>query len=189
MSNDPNMTCRAFCNICDRPYVLSGLRKHVNRSHSLTFGEYKRSYGDPKRQIINIVYHSCGLCKKRVILDTNELSKHLKVHNLGYTQYVKEHMVKGSGLVRSRPISSSPVTPSPPAPETCLPPTPPPSPPLTMANIKKEPQETLSYFPVKEEPVEVISPSLVIIQCQQCFRVFKQNKQLLVHMKKSHPAV
>ena len=191
MSNDPNMSCRVFCNMCDKLYILSGLRKHVAKKHSITFTEYKRRHGDPKRQIINMVYHSCRLCKKRVILDTEELSKHLKVHKLGYTQYMKEHMEKGSGLIRPRSVSSSP--PVSPQPRTqfptvpSLPPTPPPSPPLTIPSIKKEPQETLSYFPVKEEPVEVISPSMVIIQCHQCFRVFKQNKQLLVHMKKNHP--
>ena len=213
LSNDPNMSCRVFCNICDRLYFLSGLRKHVAKKHSLTFTEYKGHYGDPKRQIVNLVYHSCVLCKKIVILDTTELSKHLKSHKLGYTQYMKEHMRKGSGLIQSKIISSSafslaPVSPaglrtrslcstapslapsptptSPPSLAPSLPPTPPPSPPLTVSNVKKEPEEILSYFTIKEEPVESLSPTLVVIQCHHCFRVFKQNKQLQVHVKKVH---
>ena len=88
LSNDPNMSCRVFCNICDRLYFLSGLRKHVAHKHSITFTEYKLRYGgDPKRQIINTVYHPCLLCKKVVLLDTDELGKHLKEHKLGYTAW------------------------------------------------------------------------------------------------------
>ena len=108
LSNDPLLSCRVFCNICDRLYFLSGLRKHVANKHSITYTEYKlRHGGEPKRQIINTVYHSCLLCKKVVLLDTTELGKHLKDHKLGYTQYVKEHMKKGSGLITSRTVPSS----------------------------------------------------------------------------------
>ena len=105
LSADPLLSCRVFCNICDRLYFLSGLRKHVAHKHSITYTEYKlRHGGEPKRQIINTVYHPCRLCKKVVLLDTTELGKHLKEHKLGYTQYVKEHMKKGSGLINSKTV-------------------------------------------------------------------------------------
>merc|ERR1719219_698515 len=108
LSSDPQLSCRVFCNLCDRPYYLSGLRKHVAHKHSLTYTEYKLRYGgDPKRQVINTVYHPCLLCQKVVLLDTDELGKHLKDHRLGYTQYMKEHMKKGSGLITSRPVPVS----------------------------------------------------------------------------------
>ena len=108
LSNDPLLSCRVFCNICDRLYFLSGLRKHVAHKHSITYTEYKlRHGGEPKRQIINTVYHPCRLCKKVVLLDTDELGKHLKDHRLGYTQYMKEHMKKGSGFISSGPVPAS----------------------------------------------------------------------------------
>ena len=239
LSADPLLSCRVFCNICDRLYFLSGLRKHVAHKHSITYTEYKLRYGgDPKRQIINTVYHPCLLCKKVVLLDTTELGKHLKEHKLGYTQYVKEHMKKGSGLITSNtvPVASSssskaaptqskanppvPATPSGPRTRsqskissvqtfTSITPTTsttsrsvrtpvqaspagsvvlPPSPPITPPCIKKEPQEILPYF-VKEEPMEVVepvSPGLVVIQCDLCFRVFKHNMQLRGHKRNSH---
>ena len=180
LSNDPQLSCRVFCNICDRLYFLSGLRKHVAHKHSITYTEYKLRYGgEPKRQIINTVYHPCRLCKKVVLLDTTELGKHLKAHKLGYTQYVKDHMEKGSGLLTSRPgpASSSsskaapPVSATPCGPRTrsqtktspvqrtplqtspAVPVVLPPSPPITPPCIKKEPQEILPYFAIKEEPV------------------------------------
>ena len=108
LSADPLLSCRVFCNICDRLYFLSGLRKHVAHKHSITYTEYKLRYGgEPKRQIINTVYHPCRLCKKVVLLDTTELGKHLKDHGLGYTQYVKEHMEKGSGLITANTVPAS----------------------------------------------------------------------------------
>ena len=238
LSSDPLLSCRVFCNICDRLYFLSGLRKHVAHKHSITYTEYKLRYGgDPKRQIINTVYHPCLLCKKVVLLDTTELGKHLKEHGLGYTQYMKEHMKKGSGLITASRVTASssssskaaptqrrvqpPVPATPAGPRTrsqsklspvqshtsISPATPrslrtpvqtsapssdlilPPSPPITPPAIKKEPQEILPYFAVKQEPMEVVeavSPGLVIIQCDLCFKVFKHNMQLRGHMRKSH---
>ena len=236
LSADPLLSCRVFCNICDRLYFLSGLRKHVAHKHSLTYTEYKLRYGgDPKRQVINMIYHPCLLCKKVVLLDTDELGKHLKDHKLGYTQYMKEHMKKGSGLITSKtvpasskrafpsqpqarpapiPVESTSTTPAPPAPApapvshagprtrskskslpvesftpaVALPPTPPPTP-TTPLLVKMEPVEESSYFPIKEEPMEVVEPlipNLIIIQCEQCDRTFKQNIQLKVHMRKHH---
>ena len=161
---------------------------------------------------------------------------HLKEHGLGYTQYMKEHMKKGSGLITANRVPASSISSSsskaaptqrrvqPPVPATpagprtrsqsklspvqphvsTIPATPravrtpvqtspdlvlPPSPPITPPAIKKEPQEILPYFAVKQEPMEVVeavSPGLVLIQCDLCFKVFKHNMQLRGHKRKSH---
>jgi len=142
LSNDPNMSCRVFCNICDRLYFLSGLRKHVAHKHSLTYTEYKRRFGgDPRRQIINSVYHCCVLCKKVVLLDTDELGKHLKDHRLGYTQYMKQNMKKGSGLLTDKKFSQHKPTP----------PSKPKAKPVPETKIKTVPTE----FKVKTTPTEM----------------------------------
>ena len=56
---------KTFCCECDQAIKLSGLRKHINHNHKyLSIMQYKELYGDPKRQIIQMVYHTCTLCKK-----------------------------------------------------------------------------------------------------------------------------
>ena len=67
-SEDPNMTCKNFCCLCDRVVPLSSMKNHTKSQHKVTLTEYKALYGNPKKQIIKLVYHRCVLCKSSVCL-------------------------------------------------------------------------------------------------------------------------
>ena len=261
MSNDPHHQVKVFCAVCDQVYQMSGLRKHVAHKHGLTLTRYREMYGDLRKQIIQLVHHACVLCKRVLLLDTEDISKHVsKKHKMGYRTYATRHMEKGSGIIKesdakplpsksnstnqrkpiaaqpkpsvpktspptasktpkanlaSRPVSnkssspssvsrSSPtpsrkksatrpssITASPSASRAAsplLPPTPPTTPPLL--TVKTEPGVTsVKHEPMEAEearPQPASTTSLVIIQCDVCFKIFSKNIQLKAHKKKNH---
>ena len=101
MSNDPCLNVKVFCNLCDGVYQMSGLRKHIAHRHKMTKSAYISGFGDIRKQIISLVYHSCGICKKTMLLDTDIISKHTtKKHKIGYTAYAGKYMRKNTGVIR-----------------------------------------------------------------------------------------
>ena len=257
MSNDPQQSVKVFCAVCDQVYQMSGLRKHVAHKHGLTLTRYREMFGDLRKQIIQLVHHACVLCKRVLLLDTEDISKHVsKRHKMGYRTYAIRHMEKGSGIIKksdaksppsksnstkpiaaqpkpsvpktspptasktpkanlaSRPVSksssSSSVSRSSPTPSRkksatrpssitaspsasraaspLLPPTPPTTPPLVA--VKTEPGVTsVKHEPMEAEearPQPASTTSLVIIQCDVCFKIFSKNIQLKAHKKKNH---
>ena len=105
-SNDPCLNVKLFCNLCDGVYQMSGLRKHIAHRHKMTKSDYIAAFGDIKKQIISLVYHSCGICKQTMLLDTDIISKHTtKKHKVGYTAYAGKYMRKKSGLIKKEKMS------------------------------------------------------------------------------------
>ena len=109
MSNDPHHQVKVFCAVCDQVYQMSGLRKHVAHKHGLTLTRYREMYGDLRKQIIQLVHHACVLCKQVLLLDTEDISKHVsKKHKMGYRTYATRHMEKGSGIIKESDAKSPP---------------------------------------------------------------------------------
>ena len=96
-SSNPLNSCKIFCGICDKVINLSGLSKHVKNVHKTTGKEYKALFGDPRKQIIKLVFHKCVICQKVLLLNTDDISKHLrKAHQLAYKEYMSKHMLEGN---------------------------------------------------------------------------------------------
>ena len=94
-SNDLRMSCKTFCCECDKVVTLSGMRKHVKTWHQMTFTAYKELYGNPRMQIIQIVYHKCTFCQSSILFDTDDMSKHMKKkHQTSYKEYIARYMTK-----------------------------------------------------------------------------------------------
>ena len=215
-SNDPLMSVKVFCNLCDNVYAMSGLRKHLAHKHSMTATKYASLFGHPRKQIIQKIYHNCAICKEEMLLDTDFISRHTqKQHRLGYTSYTRHNMNKGSGLINGGDKTVGPVMrhfgwrsnprrkPKPQKQETqesssmpemtpakkssssalVMPPTPPATPPNTDC-VKVEPEETPDIL--VDTPLPSSSTSLVIIQCDLCFKIFDKNIKLKAHKKKNH---
>ena len=102
-SNDHNKSVKTFCCICDQVVTVSGLRKHVKAHHKITLTRYKELYGNHRSQIIQLVYHKCAFCKKALLLDTDEMSLHLrKSHRVMYKDYLAVHMNKQEETTTSK---------------------------------------------------------------------------------------
>ena len=80
------------------------MRKHIKSRHQMTLTEYKELYGNPRMQIIQLVFHVCAFCKKIVLLDTETMSKHLKkIHKTSYKEYLVSHMKKPANPHQNTP--------------------------------------------------------------------------------------
>ena len=100
-SDDPTKTCKTFCCSCEQIVTLSFLRRHIKARHQMTAKEYRELYGDPRKQVIKLIYHKCKLCKQSILLDTDDLSKHMnKLHKMAYKEYVDRNMKKGEDVIK-----------------------------------------------------------------------------------------
>ena len=87
-SNNLDDLVKTFCCECDKAVTISGLEDHIQTHHKMTIKEYKQLYGNPRRQIIQLVYHQCGLCEQDILLDCNMLEKHVRrSHEMEFREY------------------------------------------------------------------------------------------------------
>ena len=94
-SNNVRKSCKTFCCVCNKVVTLSGMRKHVKTWHQMTFTAYKELYGNPRMQIIQIVYHKCAFCQSSILFNTDDMSKHMKKkHQTSYKEYIYRYMTK-----------------------------------------------------------------------------------------------
>ena len=171
-SNQLTDCVKIFCGICDQIINLSGLRKHLN-IHKIGQGNYTKLYGNPKTQIIKMMYHQCGICRRDVVLDYEALLKHLKtVHKLkgrGISEYNSQHMkMRLSFSMRAikadTPISTTTTT-------------------MSMATTNLE-------VCVEAPTTSASSPSprvAPVPTCNHCSHLFRSNMQLKMHMRREHP--
>ena len=182
MSNDPLMGVRVFCAICDHDVLLSGLQSHL-RSHEVSLGQYTRVFGDPRKEIVAPVHHSCAICSQTLLLNTWDISRHLRRHNISFTKYARKHMRRGEGILQANhKVATHKSTASKTkrvsfAESICS---------VKFYNTSESPEkvknsvQTITF----DEEGEVEICTAVKIQCKVCFKTFKMNKQLATHMRR-----
>ena len=94
ISNDMRDACRTMCMICDKPFILTRMRSHTKEKHSITVSEYRKQFNLPGRfEIIEKVFHKCGICDDIVLLDSDLIGSHLHKHSgVTHGQYNEKYM-------------------------------------------------------------------------------------------------
>ena len=93
ISNNLKDACKTNCRICQKPFFITSLRHHTRNVHKVSINEYKKSFGEPKNNLIQKVYHKCGLCFKIILFDSDEISSHLKgQHKISHKDYNQNYM-------------------------------------------------------------------------------------------------
>ena len=163
-SNQLTDCVKIFCGVCDQVINLSGLRKHLIKLHKMGTSKYSQLYGNPKTQIIKMMYHQCGICRQDVVLDYDALSKHLKnVHKLtgkGASEYNSQHlkMIRVSKSMRAIRAEATIAT-------------------TTTTAPTVSPQTEATTLSLRVAPVPT---------CNLCTRLFRSNMQLKMHMRREH---
>ena len=99
-SNSLSNCIKMFCGECDHVVNLSGLQRHLRRAHDKNIVEYRKTHGDPHTQIIQMVYHTCVLCRQDVFLDYDFLQHHLRLeHSTTLAKYNSQHMSVEAGAL------------------------------------------------------------------------------------------
>ena len=93
-SNDMRDACKTVCRICQAAVFLTTMRGHTRSRHKVPIEEYKAVYGNHRTMIKEKVYHKCGICAATILLDSDEISHHLKKnHSISHKNYNEEYMV------------------------------------------------------------------------------------------------
>ena len=48
--------------LCSEAVSLTTMRGHTKSAHKMSIADYKEKYGNHRTQIIDEIYHECGLC-------------------------------------------------------------------------------------------------------------------------------
>ena len=185
-SNRMEDSVKTFCWDCDQAISLSGLTKHLRGVHKKSVVEYREMYGEPKKQLLRLVHHKCGVCKEDILLDYLVLVKHLrKAHNIrgaATSEYNSKYMdmIQPKKLkVKETPLKGQPASfPTPPSTPYSAP-----KPPSSLPTSSPS-SSTGSCSPT---PSPTSSPRLAPVpQCSPCARQFKSNMHLKMHLRKEH---
>ena len=209
-SNKMEEAVKTFCWLCDQVISLSGLTKHLRGVHKKSTVEYREKFGEPKKQLLKLVFHKCGICSKDILLDYLVLVKHLrKVHRIkgaATSEYNSKYMDMIQPKTRKLKTKETPTKGQPSSFST---------PPSTPFSASKPPSSlhssspasstsfspgtsltesassmrnsTSSTLPSSPTPSPATSPRLAPVpQCSTCSRQFKSNMHLKMHLRKEH---
>ena len=97
---------KTFCCGCDKAVTISGLKVHIQKHHQMSFDEYEQLYGNPRAQIIKMVYHNCGMCGEDLLLDIITILKHVRrFHQMEFNEYYSKFFLVEVNKTRSVIIS------------------------------------------------------------------------------------
>ena len=75
-SNTMMDAVKTSCKVCNTHFTLSKMGKHTKKTHFLALPKYIEIYG--QLDILEAVYHKCGLCSEVLMIDNNIIVSHLK---------------------------------------------------------------------------------------------------------------
>ena len=55
--------------------------------------EYRKEFGDPRNQMVEVVKHRCGICSEELLLHCDAIAPHVKKHNITHSEYTQKYMV------------------------------------------------------------------------------------------------
>ena len=92
-SNSMVDAVKTFCCECDKVVTLTGLDEHILTHNKMTVKKYKQLYGNPRTQIIQLVYHRCELCAEDVLMDFSIMEKHVRsFHQMKFAEYCSKYL-------------------------------------------------------------------------------------------------
>ena len=96
-SNSTIDYCRTLCKICGKALPITTMRQHTKNDHNMTITEYKKEYNQEYFDIVEKVFHRCGLCQLPILLDSDMVASHLHsnkaTHNMSHKEYNLKYMV------------------------------------------------------------------------------------------------
>ena len=91
-SNHMKDTVQSYCQICKVPQTFTRMRSHTKSRHGISITDYKKQYGQLIENIVETVYHKCGICNKDILLDGDTLATHAKGHGVTHKAYSEKYI-------------------------------------------------------------------------------------------------
>ena len=102
-SNNTVDYCKSACKLCGEAFPLSRMREHTKKRHDMVITEYKKKFNQSYYDIIEKVFHKCGICELPLIFDSDVIATHLRVHSITHKEYNLKYVVtqQSGGAVRA----------------------------------------------------------------------------------------
>ena len=92
-SNHMKDAVRSYCQICNVPQTFTTMRSHAKSRHGISITDYKKKYGQLIKNIVEVIYHKCGICNKDILLDGDTLATHARFHGLTHKAYSEKYII------------------------------------------------------------------------------------------------
>ena len=168
-------SCTFQCKICSwKTNMKSHLISHIREMHEMEIQSYKKNCGSG---FLTKVYHTCGICKMKVLCCVEMLTLHLKAHGLSPFQYYETYVAQPSHSLnhsnQGTNVSSFEIVPE--------------------DNIIRRkdldvltPQENMFTNRFNRKEAALSWSSGCTYQCQICNRVYNKSNSFYLHLKVSH---
>jgi len=96
LSNSMKDAVKTICNICKTPQAVSRMREHTKKAHNVHITEYKLQYNianDRNYELVERVFHLCGVCGHYIMLDSDVIATHIKKHKITHANYNAQYMI------------------------------------------------------------------------------------------------
>ena len=106
-SNNIKDICKTKCKLCGKPFSFPALRVHTKSAHKITITENKEKFNQHFYNIIEKVFHKCGICGKPVLFDSDTIAVHLKNgdnHSITHKVYNETFLTKISGTKQEKEV-------------------------------------------------------------------------------------
>ena len=104
-SNDLADVCQTSCKICEKTMSVQRMRAHTKSEHQMVITEYRAKFNQNFFDLVEKIFHRCGICSEALLLDSDVISSHLnnnknshrmthKAYNETFMQYNNNIKVK-----------------------------------------------------------------------------------------------
>ena len=105
-SNHMKDNVQSYCQICKIPQTFTKMRSHTKSRHGISITDYKKRYGQLIANIVELIYHKCGICDKDILLDGDTLATHAKGHGVTHKAYCEKYITLRIQDANNRAIKS-----------------------------------------------------------------------------------
>ena len=91
-SNHMKDNVQSYCQICKVPQTFTKMRSHTKSRHGISITDYKKQYGLLVENIVEAIYHKCGICNKGILLDGDTLATHARFHGVTHKAYSEKYI-------------------------------------------------------------------------------------------------
>ena len=105
-SNSASDCCKTLCKICGQGFPLTTMRQHTKSKHGMVITDYKTKFEQTFYDMVEKVFHRCGICGLAILMDSDAVSSHLgsnkATHQISHKQYNEIYLNKTYNMAREK---------------------------------------------------------------------------------------
>ena len=99
-SNNMKDAVKTVCQICYAEVSFIGMRSHTKSAHKMGITDFKLEHGELVENIVDEVYHNCGICSEKILFHADAIAPHAKKHRISHKEYNRKFITLLKDTVR-----------------------------------------------------------------------------------------